>query len=142
MIPEFKWRWYGNAGHFIAGNNCRFHLCTVVGDTIVSTVGQYLPDSAVREILAKSRGVVLEGRGDERERVWLDKVGFEDIGYDRKFETMSFKAGKPCTAKDCGCGMPTHNGHEIDFESYNDAKSATEGHMRICRKVARRQKDK
>ena len=43
MIEEKEWKWYGNAGHFIGSNSCRFHLCTEIGDFLVSTVGDYFP---------------------------------------------------------------------------------------------------
>lgn len=133
---EKRWKWFGNAGHFILGHQCRFHMTTQVGKYLVSTVGQLLHDSSVREILAKSRGIVLEGRGDEREADWMNKVGFGDIGYNRKFETMVFRAGKRCAAKGCKCGIPSISGSELDADSYNDAGSATKGHMKLCRKYA------
>lgn len=135
--PVTEWKWFGNAGHLIVGHDCRFHLCTLIGDTLVSTVGQYLPDSQVREIFATTRSVALQGRGDERLADYMKKVGYEDIGFGRKFETMSFKvSGKVCEENDCGCGMPTIIPREIEFDGYNTAGEAAEGHMRICLKVA------
>jgi hypothetical protein len=47
-------RWFGHAGHFICAEWCRFHLCTQVGPYLISTVGEYVPDAPVREILAQS----------------------------------------------------------------------------------------
>ncbi len=41
-IPESKWEWFGNAGHFMCSQWCRFHLCTKVGPWLVSTVGEYV----------------------------------------------------------------------------------------------------
>lgn len=134
-------KWFGHAGHFICAEWCRFHLCTQVGNFLVSTVGEYMPDAPVRETLAQSRGVVLEGRGDARRADYLNKVGFEQIGYDRLYETMVFKAGKPCDSAECGCGLPAISGSELDFLGYNDAKSATDGHMRLVRKYARVKED-
>lgn len=137
VIPVLDWKWFGNAGHFIGGSDCRFHLCTLIGDILVSTVGQYFPDSDARDILAESREKPLEGKGDYRRADWMKKFGYEDIGYQRKFETMAFKvSGRVCTAKDCDCGMPEIIPSEIGFDSYNDAGSATKGHVEICRKVA------
>lgn len=135
-----EWRWYGNAGHFICSSDCRFHLTTEVGRFLVSTVGQYLPDSAVREITSKSRGVFLEGRGDAREADYMKKLGFEEIGLGRTFETMVFKLGTTrCTRPDCDCGLPdVADWGGVVQEGYNDAGSATRGHMKLCAKYAKK----
>jgi len=39
-IPESKWKWFGDAGHFICSQWCQFHLCTLVGKYLISTVGK------------------------------------------------------------------------------------------------------
>jgi hypothetical protein len=135
-IPKADWQWFGDAGHFICGHDCRFHLCTLVGDHLVSTVGKYLPDESVREIFAKSRGVTLTGMGDERRAQYMHEIGYEEIGCDRTYETMVFRAGEPCTVADCGCGLPKITGHELDSGGYNDAGAATRGHMAMCEKWA------
>lgn len=104
---------YGNAGHLCVSRYCQFHLCTSIlrddAHVLISTVGEYLP-----------------GEYD-----YMRKLGYEDIGMNRKYETMVFTAGEPC---ECGCGMPETNGHEIDFDAYNDAQSANAGHARIVKK--------
>lgn len=133
-MSRSTWRWFGHPGHLCVSSHCRFHLCTKVGHYLVSTVGEYVPDSAVREILAKSRGIALAGQGDEREADWMRKVGFEDLGFNRKYETMVFRAGKPCALKSCGCGLPAIDGQEIDCAGYNDPASAASGHVRLCEK--------
>ena len=46
------WKWFRHPGHFICARWCRFHLCTQVGKWLVSTVGEYWPERAVREIHA------------------------------------------------------------------------------------------
>ena len=136
MISAAEWQWFGEAGHFICGRDCRFHLCTLVGDILVSTVGKYLPDSQVREVLAKSRGIRLEGEGDHREDDFLRKQGYEEIGHNRKFETMAFKAGDRCDVKGCNCGLPQIDGSELDADCYNDSGAATRGHYKMCLKAA------
>lgn len=137
MIPKSEWKWYGNPGHFICSAYCRFHLCTEIGDYLVSTVGEYIPDSKVREILAETRGITLEGKGDAREYDYMKKIGFEEIGYGRTYETMAFKiSGKRCDSKKCGCGLPEIIPSELKSGSYNTGKEATEGHNRICEEVA------
>lgn len=132
MIPQSEWRWFGNAGHFICSFDCRFHLCTLVGNVLVSTVGEYFPDYQVREVLAASRGIKLEGRGDERKYQWLREHGYEEIGLGRKYETMAFRAGEPCSAPECGCGLPTISGSELTTRAANDAGAATAQHYEVC----------
>src|SRR5208283_5130491 len=114
-------------------------LCTFVGGKyLVSTVGEYLPSEGVREILAQSRGFNLTERGDAREAEWLRKnSGYDDIGCDRKYETMVFNVvkGEFCT---CGCGIPKMIPSELDFKGYNKPKEATEGHMELCKKWSER----
>lgn len=109
-IPQDEWEWYGLAAHFICGRFCRFHIATVVGDAIISTVGEYHPYN--------------KPDGEP-----------ETIGADRLYETMVFKTGATC---ECGCGMPMPDvSAELDFAGYNDPREATRGHMRFCRKWAR-----
>jgi hypothetical protein len=134
--PKDDWKWFGNAAHFICGHMCRFHMATQVGPWLVSTVGEMWPDSEVREIYANSRGIELVGRGDARAADYMRKVGYEEIGYGRKFETMVFRAGSPCSAAGCGCGLPSISGEELGSESYNDAAAATAGHREMCDKWA------
>lgn len=138
-----NWKWFGHAGHFICGAWCRFHLCTQVGNYLVSTVGEYWPERGSREIHAQihdpkwfAENVNL--KGDYFDSAYMKKFGFETIGWDRKYETMVFKAGPPCASKECGCGLPEISGSELDFEGCNDAGAATANHLKLCRKFARR----
>ncbi len=93
-MSKADWVWMPHPAHFICARDCRFHLATKVGDFIVSTVGELLPDSAVREIYAECRSITLEGEGDARLTDWMTKAGYEDIGYQRKYETMVFIAAR------------------------------------------------
>jgi hypothetical protein len=122
------WKWFGNAGHFICSQWCRFHLCTVVNGYIVSTVGEYVHP--------------MRSQGNEKiEGEWLMKHPFgEEIGCGRLFETMVFPVGQPCESVECGCGLPTIGGDEVAFEGYNTRKEANAGHMKMCRRFARRVK--
>ncbi len=134
------WKWFGHAGHLIVGYACRFHLCTLIGEHLVSTVGEYWPEREVREIHAKvyDPGWLKENRhlnGDTFDAAYMKRFGYEDIGCDRKYETMVFKvSGKTCTAEDCNCGMPTIIPDELDFAGYNAAGSAMTGHYTMCEK--------
>lgn len=136
IAPE-KWGWFGSPGHFICSQDCRFHMCTKVGDYLVSTVGEYFPDNDVREIIAKSRGINLAGKGDARRASYMKQIGYETIGLDRTYETVVFLAGPPCAKKGCGCGMPLPDDYtELDFDGYNDPGAATKGHREMCSKWA------
>lgn len=111
MITQDKWKWFGFAAHYILGSECKFHLATQVGEYLVSTVGAL---------------VIKDGNG------------WQEIGLDRKFETMVFNAGKPCDSMICGCGVPDIDGHELDFMPAKDPGEATESHMKMCKKCARK----
>ncbi len=129
MTPVAEWRWFGCAGHLIVASNCRFHLCTQVGRFLVSTVGEYVPDETIREIDAQARGVVLEGRGDARLADYMRKIGFQEIGYGRTYETMVFRTtGDVCHHPECACGLPSVNYSELEARGYTSAaalRSAT-----------------
>lgn len=135
-------KYFGNAAHFICGDKCRFHIATKVGRYLVSTVGELWPERTSREIHAdvydaKWLAANRHRKGDDFDYAYMQRFGYEDIGCDRKYETMVFKAGAPCTAKDCGCGMPSIASSEIDFAAYNDRAAATKGHEAMCRKYER-----
>ena len=124
-IPERDWKWFGKAGHFICGRWCRFHLTTQVGRALISTVGEYVHP--------------MHGGGSERtEAAWLAaNWPGADIRAGRKYETVVFHAGTPCKGGKCGCGQPALDPpREADFGAYNDAASATKGHMELCQKWA------
>lgn len=140
-IEASEWQWFGHAAHFICSDKCRFHLATQVGKYLVSTVGELWPERAVREIHARSydpkwfkENHAL--KGDYFDAAYMKRFGYDEIGYQRKYETMVFKAGPPCNRKDCGCGVPSIDGGEIDLQSYGTAKHARDGHLELCRKWA------
>lgn len=117
-IPVAEWEWYGSAAHFICGRWCRFHLATKVGPWLVSTIGEYVHPRH-------------SGGNEQAEAMWMkNNWPGEDVGLDRKYETMVFRAdGEVCP---CGCGLPLVDGDCLGFRGYNDAKSAREGHMAEC----------
>lgn len=109
-IPQADWKWYGMAAHFICAADCLFHMATEVGDYIVSSVG---------DLRLRQPG------GERGER--------QEIGCGRTYETFVFEAMEKC---ECGCGMPTVNGTEIDCEIANDPETARINHMAMCEKYA------
>jgi len=136
------WIWMPHAAHFCCADYCRFKLATCVGDYIVSTVGEYYPDSRIRAIFADCRGVEIEGIGQEWDNDYNNKMGnygFENIGSDRLYETMVFVAKK--TNHKC-CPYVIESGHEIDMAGYNSPELAYKGHMRLCNKWFKKGKQK
>lgn len=73
-VPVSEWRWFGEHGHYILGRWCRFHLCTQIGDYLVSTVGK----------LVHPRQTHGSEAGDER---FLEaNLNGEPIGLDHFYE--------------------------------------------------------
>ena len=119
MLPTSEWKWYGTAAHFICSARCKFHLATLVGKYIISTVGEYIaPDNRM-----ESNDYYPIGAGNNR-----------------LYETMVFRwGGETCN---CGCGLPVPaDWREIDAAYYADARSATAGHMGMCRAYAEREEE-
>ena len=110
------WRWFGSPGHLCVAHDCHFHLCTQVGSYLVSTVGEYIPDPRIPRVSTPRRA----GR-------------WQEIGYQRLYETMVFASGKLC---DCGCGLPEIDGSELACVGYNTAAAATIGHRALCEEWA------
>ena len=126
-MKKENWIWMPHAGHFCCADRCEFKLNTYVGKYIVSTVGEYRPDSDVIKIcypeLSHLKGEVLKYK-------YINEYSCEDIGANRKFETMVFKAIKSgykcCPYKIVGI--------ELDFKGYDLAKEACQGHLKLCKK--------
>lgn len=135
-MKKERWIWMGHPGHFICSRDCRFKLNTYVGGYIVSTVGElWLPRSS-REIhaeiydptwLAANKHLL----GDMFDHEYMKKFGYEDIGCDRKYETMVFKARK--SDHKC-CPYEADVRHEMDMMGYNKPEEAFKGHMALCEK--------
>jgi len=108
LIPMEEWEWFGHKQHLCVATKCQFSMSTRVGNIVVSTVGEY------------------------REKP--DDKDWATIGCGRLYETMTFHVHED-SPNECGC--PGWHGEAEWFDGYNDARSAQEGHMEICRKVAR-----
>ena len=142
-MSQDKWKWFGNAGHFICGQWCRFHLTTQVGKYLVSTVGELWLERGSRESHAK----VYDPKwftensyrmGDDFDYAYMKHFGYEEVGAGRKFETMVFKIDKFCNAKGCNCGMPIIVPSELDAVPANTAKEATKAHYKLCKKWSKK----
>lgn len=124
-IPQSEWKWYGSPGHLIVAQWCRFHLCTEIGDYLVSTVGMYVHPR--------------HSQGSEAtdHEWWQKNWPGEDIGCGRKFETAVFRAtGDRCTSATCGCGLPVIDCEDLDILPANTATAARANHMQACAGVA------
>lgn len=108
-MKKADWIWMPHAAHLCVGHDCSFHLATYVGKYIVSTVGEW--------------------RYNQQ-----NPQDFKEIGYNRKYETMVFKA-EPSKHKCC----PYHIvvAEEVDFAGYNTADDAYAGHLEMCEKWAK-----
>ena len=129
-----NWVWMPHAGHFICGSKCQFHLNTYVNGYIVSTVGELWPERASREIHAEIYDPEWyrennKLRGDYFDNAYMKRFGFENIGCDRKYETMVFKAKR--SEYGC-CPYIIASGGELAFRGYNKPEDAYEGHRDMC----------
>jgi len=138
-MTKEKWVWMPHAGHFILGDKCKFHLSTYVGKYIVSTVGELLGSDSSQHIHAQIHNPAWYAMhkhllGDDFESAYFKKFGYQDIGADRKYETMVFKAKKGLGC----CPWRQQSGENFDFGSYSTDKEAREGHMKLCNKWSKK----
>lgn len=121
MTTPDKWKWFGNVGHFIGGHDCKFHLCTQVGKYLVSTIGEYMPPYSQDPALKNMN------------KPFMSKEGWMQVGFNRFYETIVFKAGKVCNSDGCDCGYPApKNWGELGMNGYQTAGEATRGHYQMC----------
>ncbi len=116
-VPIDRWIWQGAPGHFICAERCRYHLATVVGPWLVSTVGEYY--------------------------VKANDESPTPIGVERFYETMVFRAERARCIRDGPTGASCGERHmlsarNLDFAAANSRKEAQAAHMRMCRKWARK----
>ena len=130
-----NWIWMPHAGHFILGSMCRFRLNTYVGKYIVSTVGEYVPDSVVRKIEVEVKKDKPLPKGDAGEYEYLKRYGFAQIGADRAYETMVFRAEK---SKNKCCPYRIIVEKEVDSAGYNSPEEAYKGHLKLCEKWSKK----
>ncbi len=141
------WVWMPHPAHFICARYCKFFLATYLPSPgagegtypgyIVSTVGEYLMPEAAWDAIGRLRGIDLPGlEGDAREAAWIKLNGYEDIGWNRKYETMVFAAlpREPRTPEYQCCPWEIDAGRDVDTDGYNDPTRARDGHLALCRK--------
>lgn len=145
-----------HAGHLCVGHMCRFHLNTYVNGYIISTVGELWPGSDVCRIFVESRrkfprlviddhGKVVEEKiltdeetekllalkGDYFDHAYLRIFGYEDLGLNRKYETMVSAAEKQ-DEEHAKCCPWRAAGSSLVMDGYNDPICAYEGHLALC----------
>lgn len=105
-IPQGEWKWYGAPLHFVAATKCRFRLGTVVGEYVISTVGDY----------------------------WSSDGKREPVGCERWAETYVFRIASwrscGCPQIDCSEIDATCYGEDAKCEEINA------GHLAMCQKYA------
>jgi len=79
---------------------------------------------------------LLKLRGDDIESTFLKKHDFETVGVDRKYETYVFPASK--RTEDLCCPYEASDWMEIDSLGYNSAEEAYKGHLKLCKKWAKK----
>ena len=104
IIPD-QWRWFGWPGHFCAASACHWHMTTVVGKVLVSSVGDYRPD----------------GRKTKK-----SKMGWDE---DHLYETIVTDEWQLCEFGCCACCT----GSEIETHRYATQADAHYGHLAACR---------
>lgn len=139
-MEKNKWIWMPHPGHFICSKDCRFFLNTYVGKYIVSTVGELWLERGSREIHASVHDPIWlqenkHLKGDYFDFAYMDKFGYENIGLDRKYETMVFKAKK---SKNKCCPYEIIVSKEMDSNGYNTPEEAYKGHLNLCKKWSKK----
>lgn len=105
-INESEWKWYGFALHLIAGKRCAYHLGTVIGEYVISTVGAYYPPHSEK----------------------METIG---SGKDDYYETYVFELGGFDEHTN-----PVLKDSEVWSLRYADSLDAERGHHRVCEMVA------
>ena len=139
-MKKENWIWMPHVAHFCCGDRCQFRLATYVGKYIVSTVGDWWPSRSSREIHAKVYDkewlyINEHLKGDDFDYAYLKEFGYTDVGCDRKYETMVFKAKK--SKQNC-CPWEMKSCENLDMDGYNLPTDARKGHMRLCDKWSKK----
>ncbi len=110
-IERSEWRWQGSPGHCIVGDRCVWHLNTVVGPWLVSTIGEYYPDGT--------------------------RNPMRPIGAGRNYETMVMRAEAcpPEHAAECG-ESHIDSGECVDFAAAQTRVEAERNHNELCERWA------
>lgn len=116
--------WMPHPGHLCVASSCKFVMNTYVNGYIVSTVGEWVPYDRQKNFPQ------FYGAN------WMKN--FEEIGLDRFYETMVFKA-KRNPDNGC-CPYRAVSGENIDQDGYNSADDARKGHMKMLNKYRRKTK--
>jgi len=137
-MTKDQWIWMPHPAHFIGSSHCGFRLATYVGGYIVSTVGELFWSEGSNRITAKFRDpawLKANGHrlGDDFQSAYFTRFGYDDVGLDRKYETMVFRAVEGTTCDSCPWVI---DGEEQDFAAYKTGSEAFAGHMALCEKWA------
>jgi hypothetical protein len=113
MIPREKWKYRGMPGHFCGSRRCRFHLCTAIGNYLISSVGAYYAD---------------------------ESGPMQMIRCDRHYETLVFKLNSDGAIEDYSEVDGDSVELKPGMDPHKADRLAEEMHDRMCVKYAERQK--
>jgi len=75
-------------------------------------------------------------KGDNYDYAYFKRFGYEDIGLDKKYETMVFSS-MPANDEEKCCPFRIDSSKDSEMESYNSASDAYEGHLKLCEKYSK-----
>jgi hypothetical protein len=120
-MEKAKVTYRGWPGHFICGDRCIFHLNTLIelGDTrvVVSTVGM-MKDYHAPNMCNENK--------------------FEEIGFDRYYETMAFHAERRGEFWDADATRQVPFESEWAYSSISDEWRANKGHLAVVDEIVNR----
>ena len=131
-MKKENWIWMPHAGHFICADSCRFRMNTYVGKYVVSTVGEMIHSNELIKIIHPELSHL---KGDKLMYEFKRKFKSEDLGHNRKYETMVFNAKK---SKNKCCPYSIILNKQVDFKGYNKPEDAYKGHLELCEKWSKK----
>lgn len=127
-----NWTWMPHVDSII-GDDCQFRLCTYVNGYLITTIGEYLPERNILKSIHPLDNKLQTLKGDEFDRYFLSKYGYEKIAMGHLYQTQVFIAQKRVEEEDQCCTHHRVKGEYcIESNGYAYAVSATVGHMNLC----------
>lgn len=109
-MSKENWIHMPHPGHFICAYECRFRMNTWVNGYIISTIGEMIRKQPVKD----------------------EEFKYDEVGYNRLYETMVFKS-EPKLEVAC-CPYRVADFSELECVGYNSDILAFAGHYAMCEK--------
>jgi hypothetical protein len=135
------WIWMAHPGHYRWADFCRFRLCTYVGNYIVSSVGEYLPNFTEDNLDKVNMIDSLIGLAKIRKEYSDDDSDIPGNSYEKLvgssylYETIVFKSLE--NTSECKCCIAICDDEEIEKNEYNTQELAFAGHYELCEKYCK-----